>query len=188
MPDTHARKLEPWQWPEAHWRKLVNQVRAGRTLPARRRGRTARAAPSRCRSIPTTRPTSCATAASRSAAWPGASTATASACRASCKLLREARRARRPSTCRPCRALLHPDEQRARGRRGPRDRHPRLDPRAATRCCRYEAERDLMMRSADTLEKITGKRAGRHAHAVVGLQPQHARASARSWGCSTTPR
>jgi peptidoglycan/xylan/chitin deacetylase (PgdA/CDA1 family) len=23
---------EPWQWPEAHWRRLVNQVRAGRTL------------------------------------------------------------------------------------------------------------------------------------------------------------
>ncbi len=26
-----ARPLEPWQWPEAHWRKLVNQVRAGRS-------------------------------------------------------------------------------------------------------------------------------------------------------------
>src|SRR3954470_22561310 len=25
------RQLEPWQWPDAHWRKLVNQVRAGRT-------------------------------------------------------------------------------------------------------------------------------------------------------------
>ncbi|MGE0752959.1 MAG: polysaccharide deacetylase [Variibacter sp.] len=25
------RELEPWQWPEAHWRKLVNQVRAGRS-------------------------------------------------------------------------------------------------------------------------------------------------------------
>ncbi|HEV3183490.1 MAG TPA: polysaccharide deacetylase [Xanthobacteraceae bacterium] len=24
--------LEPWQWPEAHWRGLVNHVRAGRTL------------------------------------------------------------------------------------------------------------------------------------------------------------
>ena len=32
MPDTHAAQaqLEPWQWPEAQWRKLVNQVRAGR--------------------------------------------------------------------------------------------------------------------------------------------------------------
>ena len=25
-------KMEPWQWPEAHWRNLVNQVRAGRAL------------------------------------------------------------------------------------------------------------------------------------------------------------
>ena len=24
-------KLEPWQWPESHWRGLVNHVRAGRT-------------------------------------------------------------------------------------------------------------------------------------------------------------
>lgn len=26
-----AIPLEPWQWPEPHWRKLVNQVRAGRS-------------------------------------------------------------------------------------------------------------------------------------------------------------
>src|ERR1044071_8164990 len=25
------KPLEPWQWPEEHWRKLVNQVRAGRS-------------------------------------------------------------------------------------------------------------------------------------------------------------
>ncbi len=25
-------KLEPWQWPEEHWRKLINRVRAGRSL------------------------------------------------------------------------------------------------------------------------------------------------------------
>ena len=24
--------LEPWQWPEAHWRKLVDRVRAGKAL------------------------------------------------------------------------------------------------------------------------------------------------------------
>ena len=28
--------LEPWQWPEAHWRQLVNQVRAGRRFRPRR--------------------------------------------------------------------------------------------------------------------------------------------------------
>jgi peptidoglycan-N-acetylglucosamine deacetylase len=26
------KNLEPWQWPEEHWRALVNQVRAGKTL------------------------------------------------------------------------------------------------------------------------------------------------------------
>ena len=26
-----AKDLQPWQWPEAHWRALVNQVRAGRS-------------------------------------------------------------------------------------------------------------------------------------------------------------
>src|SRR3954464_6097044 len=28
---TEQKPLEPWQWPEAHWRKLIDQVRAGRT-------------------------------------------------------------------------------------------------------------------------------------------------------------
>ena len=28
--------LEPWQWPEEHWRKLINHVRAGRTFRPRR--------------------------------------------------------------------------------------------------------------------------------------------------------
>jgi peptidoglycan/xylan/chitin deacetylase (PgdA/CDA1 family) len=27
-----TKPLEPWQWPEPHWRKLVDQVRAGRPL------------------------------------------------------------------------------------------------------------------------------------------------------------
>lgn len=26
------KELQPWQWPEAHWRKVVGQVRAGRSL------------------------------------------------------------------------------------------------------------------------------------------------------------
>jgi len=25
-------KLEPWQWPEDHWRAIVSRVRAGRPL------------------------------------------------------------------------------------------------------------------------------------------------------------
>jgi peptidoglycan/xylan/chitin deacetylase (PgdA/CDA1 family) len=31
-----AMPLEPWQWPEAHWRKLVDQVRAGRVYRPQR--------------------------------------------------------------------------------------------------------------------------------------------------------
>ena len=30
--NTPESNLEPWQWPEEHWRKLVNRVRAGRKL------------------------------------------------------------------------------------------------------------------------------------------------------------
>jgi peptidoglycan/xylan/chitin deacetylase (PgdA/CDA1 family) len=29
--DIQKENLEPWQWPEEHWRKIVNRVRAGRT-------------------------------------------------------------------------------------------------------------------------------------------------------------
>jgi hypothetical protein len=25
-------RMQPWEWPEAHWRRLVDQVRAGRAL------------------------------------------------------------------------------------------------------------------------------------------------------------
>jgi peptidoglycan/xylan/chitin deacetylase (PgdA/CDA1 family) len=32
MSDAAPEPLEPWQWPEAHWRALVDHVRAGRTL------------------------------------------------------------------------------------------------------------------------------------------------------------
>ncbi|HSB77423.1 MAG TPA: polysaccharide deacetylase [Candidatus Methylomirabilis sp.] len=30
--NAHTPALEPWQWPEEHWRKLINHVRAGRTF------------------------------------------------------------------------------------------------------------------------------------------------------------
>ena len=69
----------------------------------------------------------------------------------------EVRRSRRPSTCRPSSAMLHPDEQRRVVGRGPRDRHPRLDPRAQLDPARG-SERDLQMRAADMLEKISGQR------------------------------
>lgn len=36
MPDARDPKAEPWQWPEAQWRKIVNTVRAGRSLKPKR--------------------------------------------------------------------------------------------------------------------------------------------------------
>ena len=30
--DNTDKPLEPWQWPESHWRGIVNHVRAGRSL------------------------------------------------------------------------------------------------------------------------------------------------------------
>src|SRR5919198_1018457 len=29
--DDQTRPLEPWQWPDEHWKKLINHVRAGRS-------------------------------------------------------------------------------------------------------------------------------------------------------------
>ena len=107
-------------------------------------GRTARAAPSRCRSTPTTRPTSCATAASRSA---GSSWGQYGNRVGVPRILKRARQVRRAGhVLRPGR-LRAPASRRAAARRGrrPRDRHPRLDPRtqldacptrpSATSCC-----------------------------------------------------
>ena len=34
MPE--VKPQEPWQWPEEHWRKLVNQVRAGKSYRPKR--------------------------------------------------------------------------------------------------------------------------------------------------------
>ena len=78
-------------------------------------------------------------------------------------------------------ALLHPDEQRRVVAEGHEiGIHGWIH--ELNSVLPYEAERDLMMRAADTLEKITGVRAGRHAHAVLGLQPEHAARSRRRWG------
>ena len=122
----------------------------------RRAGRTARAARSRCRSIPTTRPTSCAKAASRSASCRRDSTATARACRASSQILAE-HDVKASFFVPAVAALLYPDEQRRVVAEGHEigihgwihERNSVLPP---------AAERDLQMRAADTLERITGVR------------------------------
>ena len=82
MTDRPALPPGPWQWPEEHWRRLVNRVRAGTGACGPPNGRAGRAARWPCRSTAITRRAICATAANRSAGSPGARTAAGSACRA----------------------------------------------------------------------------------------------------------
>ena len=122
----------------------------------RRPGRAARAARSRCRSTPTTRPTSCARAASRSAGCRRASTATAQGVPRILEILDAARgegELLRPAVT----ALLYPDEQRRVVAEGHEiGIHGWIHERNSV--LPWTAERDLQMRSADMLEKVTGVR------------------------------
>ena len=72
-------------------------------------------------------------------------------------------------------------------RRGPRDRHPRLDPRA-----QFGAALRGRARPDAALGRYAGKdqrrAAGRPAHAVLGFQPDTRWRSRRRWGCSTIRR
>ena len=149
------RPLAPWQWPEAQWRRIVGRVRAGRPL--------------------------------RPKAWPGGARCAVALSFDSdheTNELREggesigrlsqgqygnrqgvprileilARRGVKASFFVPAvTALLYPDEQRRLVAEGHEvaihgwihERNSELP---------LEAERDLQMRSADTLEKVTGKR------------------------------
>ena len=154
MTDT-GRPQEPWQWPEAHWRKLVNQVRAGKSL----------------------RPTS----------WPGGARCAIALSFDSDHETNElrdggksigrmswgeygarvgvprildllGRHSVKASFFVPAvAALLHEDEQRRVVAEGHEiGIHGWIH--ELNSVLPYEAERDLMFRSADTLEKITGKR------------------------------
>ena len=154
MTDT-GKPQEPWQWPEAHWRKLVNQVRAGKSL----------------------RPTS----------WPGGARCAIALSFDSDHETNElrdggksigrmswgeygarvgvprildllGRHSVKASFYVPAvAALLHEDEQRRVVAEGHEiGIHGWIH--ELNSVLPYEAERDLMFRSADTLEKITGKR------------------------------
>jgi len=177
-----SSELLPWQWPEARWRGIVEKVRAGRSLkPKSWPG----GAPGRRRSLPSTAThESGELRGGRLVARPALARAirpTGSACRAS-------------STCSSRhgvagKAFYVPAVHRAALSRGAapassparaRDRHSWLDFTSATPSFDYKDERELMFRSADTLARITGKAAGRHAHAVLGFQPAHAADRARA--------
>ena len=74
-----------------------------------------------------------------------------------------------------------------RRRRGPRDRHPWLDPRA-----QFDPARGVRARPADALGRHAGEdhrpAPGRHPHAVVGFLARTRSPSRATWACSTTPR
>ncbi len=147
--------LEPWQWPEAHWRQLVNQVRAGRRFRPRRWNNGARCAVAL--SFDSDHETNELRDGGKSIgrmAW-GQYGNRVGVPRILALLERHGVTATFyvPAVV----ALLHPDEQRrviAEGHEiGIHGWIHELNSVLAE-----EAERDLMMRAADTLETITGVR------------------------------
>jgi len=151
-----SKELAPWQWPEARWRGIVDRVRAGRAL--------------------------------RPKSWPGGKRCAVALSFDSDHETNELREGGRsigrmawgqygnavgvprilallaehevPATfyVPAVAALLYPDEQRRIVGEGHEvGIHSWIH--ELNSVLPYEAERDLMLRSADTLEKITGKRA-----------------------------
>ena len=157
MPDTHApQQLEPWQWSEEHWRKLVEAgARRPRYRPkAWKDGARCAVALSFDSDHETNELRDGGKSIGRCA---GASTATGSACRASASSC-ETHGVKATFYVPAVSALLHPEEQRALVAEGHEiGIHGWIH--ELNSVLPHEAERDLMLRSADTLEKITGKRA-----------------------------
>src|SRR5213595_2628350 len=155
VPNAPQSDLEPWQWPEEHWRKLVARVRAGRSLrPASWPGG------ARCAvalSFDSDHETSDLRDGGKSIgrlAW-GQFGNRVGVPRI-LKLL-ERYDVRATFYVPAVSALVHPDEQRRIVAEGHEiGIHGWIHELNST--LPYEAERDLMLRSADTLEKISGVR------------------------------
>jgi peptidoglycan-N-acetylglucosamine deacetylase len=153
---TEQKPLEPWQWPEAHWRKLIDQVRAGRTYRPKSWPGGARCAVAL--SFDSDHETNELRDGGKSIgrmAW-GQYGNRVGVPRILEMLKRHDVKASFyvPAVA----ALTHPDEQRRVIAEGHEiGIHGWIH--ELNSVLPYEAERDLMMRAADTLETITGVRA-----------------------------
>jgi peptidoglycan/xylan/chitin deacetylase (PgdA/CDA1 family) len=152
---TEIADMQPWQWPEPHWRALVNQVRAGRTLRPKSWKNGARCAVAF--SFDSDHETSELRDGGKSIgrmAWGeyGARVGVP-------RILALLKKYGVPATfyVPAVVALLHPDEQRRIVAEGHEiGIHGWIH--ELNSVLTYEVERDLMFRSADTLEQITGVR------------------------------
>jgi peptidoglycan/xylan/chitin deacetylase (PgdA/CDA1 family) len=153
---TTPNDMQPWQWPEEHWRKLVNQVRAGKSFKPKNWKGGARCAVAL--SFDSDHETNELRDGGKSIgrmSW-GQFGARVGVPRIADLLRKYDVKATFyvPAVA----ALLHPDEQRALVAEGHEiGIHGWIH--ELNSVLPYENERDLMLRSADTLEQITGKRA-----------------------------
>jgi len=148
--------MEPWQWPEPHWRKLVNQVRAGRSYRPDGWKNGARCA--FALSFDADHETNELRDGGKSIgrmAWGEYGTRVGVP-----RILKLLKKYDVPATfyVPAVAAMLHPEEQRQVIAEGHEiGIHGWIH--ELNSVLPYEVERDLMMRSADELEKITGVRA-----------------------------
>ncbi len=150
-----TKPLEPWQWPEPHWRKLVDQVRAGRSYRPKTWKDGARCAVAF--SFDSDHETSELRDGGKSIgrmSW-GQYGNRVGVPRI-LKLL-DSHDVKATFYVPAVVALLHPDEQRRIVAEGHEiGIHGWIH--ELNSVLPYEAERDLMLRSAETLEKISGQR------------------------------
>lgn len=149
------KDMQPWQWPEAHWRRILNQARAGRPLRPQSWPDGARCA--FALSFDSDHETNELRDGGKSIgrlSW-GQYGARVGVPRIAALLARHGVRASFyvPAVT----ALVHPDEQRALSAAGHEiGIHGWIH--ELNSGLSYEDELDLMLRSSDTLTKITGKR------------------------------
>jgi peptidoglycan/xylan/chitin deacetylase (PgdA/CDA1 family) len=152
---TDFSKMEPWQWPEEHWRGLVNHVRAGRTYKPKSWKDGARCA--FALSFDSDHETNELRDGGKSVgrmAWGQYGNRVGVP-----MILKLLKKYDVPATffVPAVAALLHPDEQRRVVAEGHEiGLHSWIH--ELNSVLSYEDERGIMMRSADTLEKVTGVR------------------------------